>query len=149
MKVAITGAAGKVGQGVIQEALENTNYELRLIDVRNPSERIQDPRVEYVTADLRDYREFENALVGTDALIHLAVGGYKGPPPFESQDIHNSMVVLSYNALQAAANLDMRFAVLVSSINAIGALFSSTPRYDYFPLDEEHPYRPEDGYSVG
>ncbi|CAE6471000.1 unnamed protein product [Rhizoctonia solani] len=147
MKVAITGAAGKVGQGVIQEALEYTNYELRLIDVREPSERIQDPRVEYVTADLRDYHEFENALTGTDALIHLAVGGFKGPPPFESQDIHNSMVVLSYNALQAAANLGMRFAVMVSSINAIGALFSSTPRYDYFPLDEEHPYRPEDGYS--
>ncbi|KAL5641358.1 hypothetical protein ACGC1H_001740 [Rhizoctonia solani] len=117
MKVAITGAAGKVGQGVIQEALENTNYELRLIDVRNPSERIQDPRVEYVTADLRDYREFENALVGTDALIHLAVGGYKGPPPFESQDIHNSMVVLSYNALQGLCIMPLR-------IHTVKTLFS-------------------------
>ncbi|CAE6480922.1 unnamed protein product [Rhizoctonia solani] len=149
MKVAITGATGKVGQGVIQEALEHTNHQLRLVDVREPSEKIQDPRVEYVTADLRDYREFENALTGTDALIHLAVGGCKGPPPFESQAIHNSMVVMSYNALQAAANIGMRFAVLASSINAIGALFSSAPRYDYFPLDEEHPYWPEDGYSVG
>ncbi|CAE6492030.1 unnamed protein product [Rhizoctonia solani] len=149
MKVAITGATGKVGQGVIQEALEHTNYELKLIDVREPSERIQDPRVEYVTTDLRDYHQFENALAGTQALIHLAVGGHKGPPPFESQDIHNSMVVMSYNALQAAANLGMRFVVLASSINAIGALFSTAPRYDYFPLDEKHPYQPEDGYSVG
>ncbi|KAF8707820.1 GDP-mannose 4,6 dehydratase, partial [Rhizoctonia solani] len=149
MKVAITGASGKVGQGVIQEALEHTNHELRLIDVREPDERIQNPRVEYVAADLRDYHEFENALAGTDALVHLAVGGFKGPPPFESQDVHNSMVVLSFNALQAAANLGMRFVVLVSSINAIGALFSADPKYDYFPLDEGHPYRPEDGYSVG
>ncbi|CUA77402.1 hypothetical protein RSOLAG22IIIB_02414 [Rhizoctonia solani] len=149
MKVAITGATGKVGQGVIQEALEHTNYELRLIDVREPDEKIQDPRVEYVTADLRNYREFENALTGTDALVHLALGGHKGSPPFEWHNLHNSMVVLSYNALQAAANVGMRFVVLASSINAIGALYSTSPRYDYFPLDEEHPYRPEDGYSIG
>ncbi|CAE6422143.1 unnamed protein product [Rhizoctonia solani] len=149
MKIAITGASGKVGQGVIQEALEHTDHELRLIDVREPDEPIQDPRVEYVSADLRDYPQFENALTGTDALVHLAVGGFKGPPPFESQDVHNSMVVLSFNALQAAANLGMRFVVLVSSINAIGALFSTDPKYDYFPLDEDHPCKPEDGYSVG
>jgi nucleoside-diphosphate-sugar epimerase len=135
MKIAITGASGKVGQGVIQEALEHTDHELRLIDVREPDEPVQNPRVEYVSADLRDYPQFENALTGTDALVHLAVGGFKGPPPFESQDVHNSMVVLSFNALQgqyicsrlnpaniasasAAANLGMRFVVLVSSINA-------------------------------
>lgn len=100
MKVAITGSTGKVGQGVIYEALENTSYQLRLIDVREPTKRINDERVEYVMADLRDYRAFEDALAGTDALIHLAVGGHKGAPPFESQDVHNSMVVMSYNALQ-------------------------------------------------
>lgn len=167
MKLAITGASGNVGQGVIQEALEHTNHQLRLIDVREPSNIIDDARVEYVTADLRDYHTFYDALDGTDALIHLAVGGFKGPPPFESQDVHNSMVVMSYNALQgtylslrsqvqmtefgivAAANLGMRHVVLASSINAVGALFSADPKYEYFPLDEKHPYNPEDGYSVG
>ncbi|QRV75977.1 UDP-galactose 4-epimerase [Ceratobasidium sp. AG-Ba] len=59
------------------------------------------------------------------------------------------MVVLSFNALQAAANLGMRHVVLASSINAIGALFSNDPKYDYFPLDEDHPHNPEEGYSVG
>lgn len=149
MKLAITGASGNVGQGVIQEALEHTNHQLRLIDVREPSKRIDDARVEYVTSDLRDYDAFYDALDGTDALVHLAVGGHKGPPPFESQDVHNSMVVMSYNALQAAANLGMRHVVVVSSVNAIGALFSADPKYEYFPLDEKHPYNPEDGYSVG
>lgn len=43
----------------------------------------------------------------------------------------------------------MRYVVLASSINAIGALFSVEPKYEYFPLDENHPYNPEDGYSVG
>ena len=43
----------------------------------------------------------------------------------------------------------MRHVVLASSINAIGALFSNDPKYEYFPLDENHPYNPEDGYSVG
>ena len=35
-----------------------------------------------------------------------------------------------------------------SSINAIGGRFSRSPRYDYFPLDEQHPAYVEDPYSV-
>ncbi|KAG8678303.1 UDP-glucose 4-epimerase 5 [Ceratobasidium sp. 395] len=149
MKVAITGASGLVGKGVILEALEHTTHELVLIDVREPTERLERDRVEYVKADLRDFKAFYEALAEVDALVHLAVGGLKGPPPYEDQDLHNNMVVLSYNALQAAAKHGMRHVVLASSVNAIGALFSKDPKYDYFPLDENHPFRPEDGYSVG
>lgn len=168
MKVAITGSSGTVGRGVILEALEHTSHQLRLIDVRDPAEKVGGDRVEYFKVDMRNYDAFYDALVGVDALIHLAVGGNKGGPPFESQDIHNGMVVMSFNALQgemhaayaekklrapslsiAAANLGMRHVVLASSVNAIGALFSNDPKYDYFPLDENHPYKPEEGYSVG
>ncbi|KAF8609695.1 NAD(P)-binding protein [Ceratobasidium sp. AG-I] len=149
MLVAITGSSGTVGKGVILEALEHTSHRLRLIDVRDPAERIGGDRVEYVKADTRDYEAFYQALDGADTLIHLAVGGKRGAPPFESQDVHNAMVAMSFNALQAAANLGMRHVVLASSINAIGALFSNDPKYEYFPLDEKHPYNPEDGYSVG
>ncbi|KAG8740092.1 UDP-glucose 4-epimerase 5 [Ceratobasidium sp. 414] len=149
MKVAITGASGLVGKGVVLEALEHTTHELRLIDTRDPAERIESGRVEYVKADLRDYAMFYDALAGADALVHLAVGGLRGPPPYESQDLHNNMVVLSYNALQAAANLGIRHVALASSVNAIGALFSKDPKYEYFPLNENHPHNPEDGYSVG
>jgi nucleoside-diphosphate-sugar epimerase len=42
----------------------------------------------------------------------------------------------------------VRRVCLASSINAIGGRFSRWPRYDYFPVDEEHPAYPEDPYSL-
>lgn len=105
MLVAITGSSGTVGKGVILEALEHTSHRLRLIDVRDPAEKVGGDRVEYVKADTRDYAAFYEALDGADALIHLAVGGKAGPPPFENQDIHNAMVAMSFNALQGKGNI--------------------------------------------
>ena len=109
MLVAITGSSGTVGKGVILEALEHTSHRLRLIDVRDPAERMGGDRVEYVKADTRDYEAFYNALDGADALIHLAVGGKRGAPPFESQDIHNAMVAMSFNALQGEPTYSLRW----------------------------------------
>ena len=37
---------------------------------------------------------------------------------------------------------------LSSSVNAIGAFYSRNPRYDYFPVDEDHPCYAEDAYSL-
>jgi UDP-glucose 4-epimerase len=54
----------------------------------------------------------------------------------------------SYHALSAAATLGIRKVCLASSINAIGGAFSRAPRYDYFPLDEQHPTYAEDAYSL-
>jgi len=54
----------------------------------------------------------------------------------------------SYNALSAAATLGLKRICLASSINAIGGAFSRSPRYDYFPLDEQHPTYAEDPYSL-
>ena len=36
-----------------------------------------------------------------------------------------------------------------SSVNAIGVSYSRWPRYDYFPIDEHHPLRPQDSYGAG
>ena len=35
-----------------------------------------------------------------------------------------------------------------SSVNAIGQAYSRNPRYDYFPIDEDHPNYAEDPYSL-
>jgi hypothetical protein len=41
--------------------------------------------------------------------------------------------------LSAAATLGIQRVCSASSINAIGGAFSRAPRYDYFPIDEQHP----------
>ena len=62
--------------------------------------------------------------------------------------VHNNNVVGSYNILRAAAELGIKRVCQASSVNATGASYSRWPRYDYFPLDEEHPTYNEDPYSL-
>jgi len=55
---------------------------------------------------------------------------------------------LTYNVLQAAEWLGINKVCIASSINAVGMDFSRAPTYDYLPMDEKHPGRPEDCYSL-
>jgi nucleoside-diphosphate-sugar epimerase len=70
------------------------------------------------------------------------------PRGFPDHLVHNNNVVSSYNALSAAAHLEITRVCQASSINATGASYSRWPRYDYFPLDEQHPTYNEDAYSL-
>jgi UDP-glucose 4-epimerase len=79
-------------------------------------------------------------------LIHLAAIPTPGRHP--DHVVHNNNVVGSYNALRAAAELGIQRVCQASSINATGAAYSRWPRYDYFPLDEQHPTYNEDPYSL-
>jgi nucleoside-diphosphate-sugar epimerase len=62
--------------------------------------------------------------------------------------VHGDNVTGSYNVLLAAAEAGVKRVCAASSVNAIGGIFSRTPRYDYFPLDPAHPCYAEDPYSL-
>jgi UDP-glucose 4-epimerase len=70
------------------------------------------------------------------------------PTGLRDYHVHNNNVTGSYNALCAAARLGMRHVVQASSVNATGLSYSRWPRFDYFPLDEQHPTHNEDAYSL-
>jgi nucleoside-diphosphate-sugar epimerase len=116
------------------------------IDRALPAEGAAGADVTFVQADITQYADVEQALRGCDALVHLAAI----PSPWGHPDhvVHNSNVVGSYNALSAAAHLSIDRVCQASSINATGAAYSRSPRYDYFPLDEQHPTCNEDAYSL-
>ena len=86
------------------------------------------------------------AFAGCDALIHMAAI----PQPFKHPDhiVHNNNVVGSYNALRAAVERGIMRICQASSVNAIGLSYSRAPRFDYFPLDEEHPNYTEEPYGL-
>jgi nucleoside-diphosphate-sugar epimerase len=99
-----------------------------------------------LVADVTSYEELRRAVDGCDAVVHLAARPSPlGAPPHV---VHNLNVVASYNALGVAAELGIENFCYASSINAIGGAFSARPRYDYFPLDEEHPSYNEDAYAL-
>jgi len=118
------------------------------IDRSLPSaaQRTPESMPQYVAADTRNFGEMVAAIRGCDALVHLAarINPWKHPDSV----VYADNTTGSYNALSAAATLGIKRVCLASSINAVGGAFSRSPRYDYFPLDEEHSTYAEDPYSL-
>lgn len=146
MRVAVTGASGKLGTAVVAGAAA-AGHSVVAIDTRLPPPMTTPGgQVESVCLDVREYRDLRAALDGADALVHLAA--IPSPRQHPPEVVHNLNVVASYNALLAAHDTGIRRVCQASSINATGAAFSRSPRYDYFPLDERHPTYNEDPYSL-
>lgn len=141
MLVAVTGAHGTIGRALVEE-LTSTGHRVRAID-RTAAQR---STAESITADARDYHQLREAIDGADALIHLA--GIPSPLHEPGHTVHNTNVTASYNALAAATETGITHICLASSINAIGGAFSRRARYDYFPIDENHPTHNEDPYGL-
>jgi UDP-glucose 4-epimerase len=144
MKIALTGGSGSIGQAIIAEALER-GHSIVSID-RAPPPGPQHRNLRFVEADLADYDGLVAAFEGCDALIHMAAI----PKPVIAPDhiVHNNNVVGSYNALRAAVEHGIKRICQASSVNAIGLSYSRAPRFDYFPIDEDHPNYGEDPYSL-
>ncbi|MFP5331153.1 MAG: NAD-dependent epimerase/dehydratase family protein [Acidimicrobiia bacterium] len=141
MKIAVTGALGRVGRAMVDAALSE-GHEVTAID------RVKGDGVssDAVTLDLTDYGAVVEALDGCDALVHLAA--ISGPDQDADHVVHDNNVVSSYHAMRAAIDVGITRICQASSINAIGGRFSRDPHYDYFPVDERHPSYAEDPYSL-
>jgi UDP-glucose 4-epimerase len=143
MRIAITGGSGGIGRVVIQLALAQGHSAVNLDRAAPP---IEQPGVPFVPVDITNYDEVERALRGSEALIHLAAI----PTPLHHPDhvVHHNNVMGSYNALRAAAEAGIARVCQASSVNALGLSYSRAPRFDYFPLDEQHPTYNEESYGL-
>ncbi len=145
MKIAVTGGLGSVGKAIIDMALVQ-GHSVVSIDRVTQSSDVNRPDATYIQADIVDYAAMENAFRGCEALIHMAA--IPAPGQFPDHIVHNNNVVGSYNALRAAVEVGIHRVCQASSVNAAGLAYSRWPKFDYFPLDEEHPTYNEDPYSL-
>ncbi|MGN6101337.1 MAG: NAD-dependent epimerase/dehydratase family protein [Devosia sp.] len=143
MKIALTGSSGGIGRAIIAMALEQ-GHELVCIDRVTPPE--PQPKIRFVLGEMSEYDKLVDTFAGCEALIHMAAIPSPGRHP--DHVVHNNNVVGSYNALRAAAENGIMKICQASSVNAIGHSYSRNPRYDYFPIDEQHPNHGEDPYSL-
>jgi UDP-glucose 4-epimerase len=143
MRIAVTGAHGRIGRAVVDLAIASGHTVLALDRHRDGAAR---PGVEEVCVDVTDHDALEAALAGCDALVHLAA--ITGPGHVPDHVVHDQNVTGSYHAMRAAAEVGIRRICQASSVNAIGGRFSRVARYDYFPVDEAHPTYAEDPYSL-
>ncbi|HUG33511.1 MAG TPA: NAD(P)-dependent oxidoreductase [Anaerolineales bacterium] len=143
MRIAVTGGNGDMGRSLIPYLIEQ-DHTVVSIDRALPSTHMA--KVNFLTADTRDFGQFIASIRGCDALVHLAA--IRAPGNYPDPVVYADNTVGSYNALSAASALGIKRVCLASSINAIGGAFSRAPRYDYFPVDESHSTYTEDPYSL-
>jgi nucleoside-diphosphate-sugar epimerase len=142
MKVVVTGAAGKVGRWAVRKLLE-AGHEVIASDQKLAEES---PAEHFVQADLRDYGQACQLIMGADAVIHLAAipTDVRNTP----QAIFANNMLVNFNVFEACKDWDVPRIVWASSQTVMG--FPFTPEYlHYVPIDEEHPVAPRSSYSVG
>jgi UDP-glucose 4-epimerase len=139
-KVAITGGSGRLGRAVV-ERLEGACE--RLVVDRVPPQA----EVDYTVADVADHATLQAAFAGCDAVIHLAA--IPNPRTAPADVTFRTNVQGSFAVLHAAEDAGVRRVVLASSDSVVGFHYNPPGwRPLYLPIDEAHPLRPTEFYSL-
>lgn len=142
MRIAVTGAAGRVGEYVVADLLEH-GHGVVAVDLREPAES----DAVYRRADVEDTNSLVEAFGGCEAIIHLAAIPEAGILPADVTFRVNAQGTV--NCLEAAERVGVRRFVLASSEAVLGFAYRERDMSpDYFPIDENHPLRPQDSYGL-
>ncbi len=147
MRIAVTGAAGKLGRHVVARALL-AGHEVVAVDLPAavPDDGVDEVGgAEWRAADVTDLGEVRAALAGAQGVVHL---GALVHPRYPEPLVHRTNVDGTHHVLVAAEEHEVGAVCLASSVNAIGGVFSAVARYDELPVTEEHPSYCEDSYSL-
>jgi nucleoside-diphosphate-sugar epimerase len=144
MRIAVTGANGKLGRVVVRY-LRDAEHQVVALD------QVGERAPGFVRVDFTDYGQTVDALSGIDgihdgldAVVHLAAVPASGLLP-DSSTFHNNMTA-TFNVLQGARRAGIRTIVTASSETVLGIPFDTPP--PYLPIDEVYDTRPESIYSL-
>lgn len=166
-RVLITGGAGNLGR-LAAALFAERGYEVSLFDRFRPEEAPYPWQTEHTayTGELWDGEAVGRAFdaVRADVVVHLGAnplasdhperkpfGIYTHYSAVPRDDTMKSNVLGTYYVLDNAARTGVRRIVGASSffVLGLGNRISGTPFIpDYLPMDEGHPNRPEDTYSL-
>ena len=160
--VLVTGGAGNLARYVADE-LGQHGYTVTLFDRLTPKQVTcpWETDLPFVLGDLTSLADCMRAiaLARAEAIVHL------GAIPFHSEhqplqrhwsDLPEDETMRvntmgTYYLLDAARRLGVRQVVMASTFYVLGLGFRISDKpfvVDYLPMDEEHPNRPEDTYSL-
>jgi nucleoside-diphosphate-sugar epimerase len=154
-RVAVTGAAGKLGRAVVADLARHDWQVLALDRVRPVEPAPESPSgsaSEFVAVDLTDHGQVVEALGGrvdehhgpVDAVVHLAA--VPAPGLITNSATFANNATATWNVFDAARAQGIRTVVWASSETVLGLPFDTPP--PYVPVDEEYPPRPESTYSL-
>lgn len=145
MRLALTGATGKLGT-VVERELRANGHDVVALDIAGPR------RPGFTRVDLTDYGQVADAVSaiderhrGLDAVVHL--GAIPAPGIETDVATFRNNVLSTYHVIQAARRAGIRRIVTASSETVLGLPFEIAP--PYAPVDEDYDTRPESVYSLG
>ncbi len=146
-RVAVTGAAGKLGRAVVAD-LSAHGWDVLSLDQIRP----EAAEGEFVRIDLRDYAQVFEALSGgidehggrVDAVVHLAAIPAPGLTSNSATFANNAPA--SWNVFSAARAAGISQIVWASSETVLGLPFDTPP--PYAPVDEGYRVLPGSTYSL-
>lgn len=147
MNILVTGGLGKVGRWVVAELIDShvgkSGHRVTVFDRAAGPER---GPVKYLIGDIQDLGQVMEALIGMDAVIHLAA--IHNPNIATAPLVYQTNVVGTFNVHHAAHRLGVKRVVSASSNAIVGWSYSGRFEPDYLPIDENHALRPEDVYGL-
>lgn len=143
MKVLVTGGSGRLGEGVV-DGLLRRGHDVVSVDLREPRRH----REAWFSADLTDVDEASWALarIRPDAVVHLAAIAVPFSRP--EREILRTNTALAYNVCHAALDCGAASVVVASSPTVVGYGSPTGWTPAYLPIDESHPVRPWNAYSL-
>lgn len=152
--IIVTGGSGKAGRAVCRHLVDR-GYEVLNLDMQ-PS---PDPVCPMLKVDLTDFAQVMDAMQWSggrdhpfrkfrspDAVVHFAA--IPAPDLMPEEVTFRTNIVSTYNVFDAALRAGVRRIVWASSETTLGLPFGPDNPPAYAPVDEDHPMRPESGYSL-
>ncbi|ARJ07037.1 hypothetical protein B5808_18755 [Cnuibacter physcomitrellae] len=129
MRIAVTGASGRVGRAVAAE-LSSRGHDVVGLDLVPPRTPLDG--VEYLVGDLSDLPIADPRLAGVEAVAHL--GAFMSWSPADAERILSANTDATVHLVRALEGSAVRRFVLAST----GEVYpENAPQYQ--PLDEDHP----------
>jgi dihydroflavonol-4-reductase len=144
MKILVTGATGFIGKHLVKKLSVKNNIRCFIRKESSPQDIsfLKNCGAEIFQGSLSDKNSLSRAMVGMDAVFHLAGGGYVATTFKKGySELKKLNVDYTKNVLEAAAKKKVKKFVLFSSISAMGIIVNQN-------LNEETSCKPQTPHEV-
>src|SRR2546428_5359914 len=140
MRVLVTGGAGYIGSGVVEELLASGHRAVVYDNLYKGHRDAVHPAAEFVHADLLDAKALHAAISGADAVVHLAAHSLVGESVQEPAKYYRNNVVAGLALADAMREHGVRWLVFSST----AAVYGDPAKQ---PIEESDPKAPTNPYG--
>src|SRR3954471_3010123 len=120
MRVLVTGGAGYIGSGVVEELLRTSHSAVVYDSLYKGHRELVHPDAGFVHADLVDAARLREALRGIDAVVHMAADSLVGESVIDPSKYYRNNVVAGLGLLDAMREQGVRKLVFSSTAAVYG-----------------------------